>query len=119
MVLYFSNSSTSSTRKDINLLFLSLSPFLTINLLTNTLILGNTKTNGLITLSKYLMKYLELVFVSSNLEITILSTLTSQMFIGIFFHHKFFFCYFCLAKSHYYHIIILSKTFFFHYFLGK
>ena len=39
-------------RKDINLLSLSLSQALTLNVLTHSLILGNTKTNGFITLSK-------------------------------------------------------------------
>ena len=41
------------------------------------------KTNGLIVLSKYPVKYLELVFVLTNFEVTILSTLTSQNFIGL------------------------------------
>ena len=60
MVLYFSNSFSSSKRKDINSLFLSLSLCLTLNALT--FILGNTETNSLITLSKYLIKYLEFLF---------------------------------------------------------
>ena len=82
IVLYFSNSFSSSIQKDINLLFLFLSPSLTSYVLTYPLILGNIKTNGLITLSKYPIKYLQLVFVLINFEITILSTLTSQTFIG-------------------------------------
>ena len=73
MVLYISNNLSSSIRKDIHLLFSSS------NLLTYLLTLDNIKTNGLITLSKYLIKYLELNFVSINFEITILSTLTSQI----------------------------------------
>ena len=44
---------------------------------TYPLILANSKTNGLITLYKYTVKYLELVFVSTNFEIIILPTLTS------------------------------------------
>ena len=67
-----------------NLLFSSLCPSLTLNVLAYPLILGIIKTNGLIALSKYSIKYLELVFVSINFEITILSTLTSQFFIGFF-----------------------------------
>ena len=42
----------------------------------------NTKTYGLITLSKYPMNYLELPFVLTNFEISILSTLTFQIFTG-------------------------------------
>ena len=71
------------------LLFLSLSPSLTLNALTYPYILDNVETDGLITLSKYPIKYFELVFVSSNFGRTILSTLTSQIFIA-FLHHKYF-----------------------------
>ena len=46
--------------------------------------LGNIKTGGLITLSKYPIKYLELVFISTNVEINILSTLTFQTSIVFF-----------------------------------
>ena len=35
-------------------------------------------------MSKYPIKYLELVFALTNFEITILSVLTSQIFIGFF-----------------------------------
>ena len=56
MVLHFSNSFSASIRKDTNLL-LSLSPYLTLNVLTYSLILGNTKTSGLIALSKYPINY--------------------------------------------------------------
>ena len=45
---------------------------------------GNTETNGLITLSKHPIKYLKLLFASINFEMTILSTLTSQFFNGLF-----------------------------------
>ena len=55
MVSYFSNSSSSSIHKDINLLYLPLS--LTLKVLTYPLILGNFKTNGLMTLSKYPIKH--------------------------------------------------------------
>ena len=72
MILYISNSFSSSIRKDVKLLFVSLSLSLTLNVLTYPLILDNIKTNGLITLFKYQMKYLELFFVSANFEMTIL-----------------------------------------------
>ena len=84
MVLYFSNSFTSSIRKDTNLLLLFLSPSLTLNILTHPRILGNVKTNFLIILSTYAIEYLESVFDSINFDITILSMLASQMFIGFF-----------------------------------
>ena len=58
IVLYVSNSFSLSIRKDINLMFLS--P--TLNVSTYPIILGITKTNGLISLSKYPVKYLELDF---------------------------------------------------------
>ena len=62
------------------LLFLSFSPSLPLEFLAYPLILGKIKTNGLITLSNYLIKYLELLFVSINFEITVLSASTSQIF---------------------------------------
>ena len=64
-------------QKDINLLLLSS----TLNVLTYPHILGIIKTNGLVYLSKYPVKYLELCFVLANFEITKLLTLTSQIFI--------------------------------------
>ena len=67
-------------RKEINLLLLSS----TLNILTSPLILGIIKTNGLIDLSTHPIKYLELVFVLTNIKIIILSTLTSQISIGFF-----------------------------------
>ena len=46
---------------------------------------------------------LELDFVFTNFEITILSALTSQIFIGFSCNIKLFFYYFCLSKpEHYY-----------------
>ena len=81
IVLYFYNSFSSSIRKDIDLLFLSLSPSLMLNVSTYPLIFGIIKTNSLITLATYLIKYLTLVFVLINFEITMLSTSTSQVFI--------------------------------------
>ena len=66
--------------KDVNLLF----PFLTLNVIAYPLILDIFKTTGLTVLSKYPIKYLELVFVLTNFEIAILSTLTSQIFVGLF-----------------------------------
>ena len=82
MVLYFSNIFPSYIQKDVSFLLLSLSPPLTLKVLTNPLILGNTKTNDLVTLSKYSIKYLELVFAVTNFGITILSTITSQIYFG-------------------------------------
>ena len=84
IALYFSNSYWPFIQKDINLLFLSLLSSLTLIVLTYPLILDNIQTDGLITLSKYPIKYLELIFVLTNFEITILSTLTSQIFIGFY-----------------------------------
>ena len=82
MVLYFSNIFPSYIKKDVSFLLLSLSPPLTLKVLTNPLILGNTKTNDLVTLSKYSIKCLELVFAVTNFGITILSTITSQIYFG-------------------------------------
>ena len=45
-----------------------------LNALKYPLISGNIKTSGLITLSKSPIKYLKLVFVLTNFEISILST---------------------------------------------
>ena len=52
-------------QKDINVSFDSLN----LNVLTYPLILDIIKTNGLIVLSKYPLKYLELVFVLTNSEV--------------------------------------------------
>ena len=62
-------------QKDINLLV----PSLPLNVLTYPLILSIIKTNGLIVLCKYPIKLLELVFLLTNFEITVLSTLTYQI----------------------------------------
>ena len=82
MVLYVSNSFSSSIEKSINLLILSLSLSL-----TYPLILSNIKTNGFVTLSKYPSKYLEFgrvrVFISTNFEmnnITNINTPNSYKF---------------------------------------
>ena len=48
--------------KDINLLFLSLSQSLSLDVLTYPLVLGIFKTNGFLTLPKLPIKYLEYVF---------------------------------------------------------
>ena len=82
MVLYFSNSLSSSISKGINLVFVS--PPLSSNILTYSLVLGNIKTSGLITSSNYPFKCLELFFVSTKSKMTISSTLTSQIFVGFF-----------------------------------
>ena len=92
-------------RKDINLLFLFLSPSLTLKGLTYPLILSNIKTNGLTTLPKNPIKYLESFFVLIKLEITILSTLTSWLFIGLFVPQNSSFATFVLPNLN----IILSK----------
>ena len=63
--------------------------------------LGNIKADGLKTLSKYPIKYLELVFVSINFEITILSTSSSKIFI-VFLYYKTFltrFQRYCVIKK--------------------
>ena len=65
MVLYYPNRFLSSIRKDVKLIFYSQ------KFLTYPLIVGNIKTNCLVTSSKYPIKYLELFFVSINFEITI------------------------------------------------
>ena len=83
MPLYFSNSFSLIIQEENNLLILSLS-FLYFNF-TYPLILDNIKTNGLINLSKYPTKYLELFFVATNFEIlNILPALTSQIFVVFF-----------------------------------
>ena len=97
--LYFSNSLSSFVRKNINLLFLCLSASVTLNVLTYPLILGIIKTNGLLTLYKYPIKYLELLFVVTNFEITISLTLTSQIFIGFFPTKNFSFAIFVSQSS--------------------
>ena len=68
-------------------------------------ILGNIKANALTTLSKYPIKYLKLVFVSTNFEETISSTLTYQILINFFCSLKSFFCYFFLRKSQHYYTV--------------
>ena len=70
VALYFSNSFSSFIQNVIHS-----SPSLTLNVLTYPLILRIIKTNGLMTLAKYSTKYLELIFVLINFEITILSGL--------------------------------------------
>ena len=106
LLLHFSNSLSLTIGKDINLLFSSLSPSLTLNVSTHPLILGNIKTNGLITLAKYPIKYLELFFVSANYEMNILTSTSQISFFFFFFCTiKFFFCYFCLIKSQHYNTI--------------
>ena len=94
--IYFSNSFSFSIWKDINFLILSS----TLNVLTYPLLFGIIKINALIALSNFIpIKYLELGFVLINFEITIFSTLTSQIFIGFFCSIKLFFCYFFVSKS--------------------
>ena len=100
MVFYFSNSFSLSTLKNINLIFLFSSPFLTLNVLTYPLILSNIKTNGLITLSKYQIKYLELVLFSTNFVIIMVSTLTSQIFFTIMQKSKLILKILCLEKKY-------------------
>ena len=75
-------------------LVFTLSPSLTGNFLTYPIILGNIETSGITTLYKHPIKCLELVFVSTNLEITMLYASISQTFI-VFYNIKF-----CLLLSH-------------------
>ena len=72
MVFYFSNRFLSSIRKDVDFLFLSSSPSLNLNVLTYQFVLSNTKSNGLITLSKYPIKLLESVLALTNFDRLIL-----------------------------------------------
>ena len=65
IVFYFLNSFSYSIGKDTALLFLSI----TLIVLMYPLILGEIKTNGLLTSSKYPVKYLELVFVLTNFRL--------------------------------------------------
>ena len=58
-----------------------------LKVLTYPLILGNMKSNGLITSSKYPFRYLGLLFVSINFVTTILSISPSK-FLLVFLHHK-------------------------------
>ena len=81
MALYFSNSFSSSIRNNVNLLFLSLSPSLTLNILTYPLIIGIIKANGLITLSKYPMKYILSLFRTDLMGIITLRKV-NLLFIG-------------------------------------
>ena len=56
-ISYILNILPSSTCKDINLLFLFLSPILYINVLISPFILGNISTSGFKTSSKEPIKY--------------------------------------------------------------
>ena len=68
-----------------NLLFLSFSPSLTLNISIYPPILGIIKSNVLIALLNFVpIKYLELGFVLANFEITIFATLASQISLGFF-----------------------------------
>ena len=84
--LCFCNSLSSYIRKDINFLFLPLSPSLILNVLIYQVILGNIKTNSCIPSSKYVIKYLELFFVSTNIEMAIFINIRIPNFI-ILLHH--------------------------------
>ena len=88
--------------------FLHTASWIELNVLTYQQIFGIMKTNGLITLFKYPIKYLELVPVLINIKLSILSILTSQIFVFLYVLYvffgsiKFLFCYFCLSKSQHY-----------------
>ena len=97
MALNFSKSFSSYIQKEINLL-----SFLTLNVLTYPLILGIIKSNCLIALSKYPIQYLESVFVLTNFEITILSTLIFQIFIGFLQNETFLLLFLSLQILIYY-----------------
>ena len=77
MLSYFSNSLSPSIWKNIYLLSLSLSLFLSLKVLTYPLILGNIKTNGLLTSSKHAIKCLRLFCILINFEMDILLRSTS------------------------------------------
>ena len=106
MVFYFSNSLSWSIGKRINLLFLFSYPriFKCLDLSTH---FRQSQNDGLITSYKYPVKYLDLFFGSTNLDITKLPTLTS--FYLLFYPIKFSFSTFALPNLN---IILLSKTFF-------
>ena len=72
---FFPNSLLWSLRKYINLLFLFF-------ISTFTLHDFKYQTNDLITSSNYPVQYFKLFFTSISFEVTILSLLTSQIFIG-------------------------------------
>ena len=67
-----------------NLLLLSLSTSSTFKVLTYSPILDNIKTNDLITISKYPIESLDLVFILINFEMTILLGRTYQILITFF-----------------------------------
>ena len=73
-----------------------------LKVLTYTLILGNIKTNGLITTTKNPLVYYEIFFIPIKFEVTILSTLTSNII-------KYLLGFFCLTKSQ--HYFTIKKTF--------
>ena len=66
------------------------------------LILADIESNNLIPSSKYPVKYVELFFVSINIEII---SINIPNIYWLFWTLKFLFCYFCLAKSQYYYTI--------------
>ena len=79
ITLYFSNNFSSFIRKDVNLKLLPLFPSLTLNILT--LVLSKLMVLELFQIL-FQSNLLELAFVLTNFEITVLSTLTSQIFTG-------------------------------------
>ena len=79
---------------------------------TYPLILCNIKTNGLITSSKYPIKYLESVFVLINFETNMLSTLTSRIFIFLFLFILFYFIHFIYLFIYFF----APQNFFLYYF---
>ena len=106
--LCFCNSLSSYIRKDINFLFLPLSPSLIFNVLIYQVILGNIKTNSFIPSSKYVIKYLELFFVSTNVELAIFINIKIPNFYHFFAPCNSSFATFISPSLH---IIILSKKF--------
>ena len=71
-----------------------------LKVLTYTLILGNIKTNGLITTTKNPLVYYEIFFIPITFEVTILSTLTFNII-------KYLLGFFVSPNLN---IILLSKT---------
>ena len=87
--------------KDINLLFLFLSPPLSLHVLTYPPIVSYPL---LISSSKYSIKYLELFFVYTNFDMNILLIPRSKVIL-FFCRIKFFFYQFCLTLTQHHYII--------------
>ena len=105
MVLCFSIASHHLYKKILMCFFISIFNF---NVLTHSLILRDIKTNGLITLFQYPIRYLESVFSSTDFKTNVLPILAFQVFTGVFLHQKFFLLllFSCHISPLLYHVII-------------